>query len=337
MTVKLINGDCRAALASLPAASVQCVVTSPPYFGLRDYGVGGQIGLEITPEAYIAELVSVFRDIWRVLRDDGVAWLNLGDSYNAYNGNRGASPSLSRDHGPILPSGSGLTVAGLKPKDLLMIPARVALALQADGWFLRQENVWSKPNPMPESVTDRPSCAHEKVFLLTKSARYYYDADAVRLPMADSSIARLSQNVDAQDGSPRANGGAKTNGPMKAVGGKQRGHGRRHDGFNDRWDAMTKTEQQLLGANLRNVWTIATQPFSGSHFATMPPALAEICIKAGSRPGDTILDPFGGAGTTGLVADRLNRNAILIEINSEYVRLAHDRIHGDSPLFAEVA
>ena len=184
-------------------------------------------------------------------------------------------------------------------------------------------------NPMPESVTDRCTSAHEYVFMLTKSARYFYDADAIKEPAAQSSVARWAQNIEGQAGSDRANGGAKTNGPMKAVGGKQRGHGRRHDGFNDRWGGMTKAEQQALGANKRSVWTVATQPFSEAHFATFPPALIEPMIKAGCPVGGTVLDPFGGAGTTGLVADRLQRNAILIELNPEYAAIADRRINGD--------
>jgi hypothetical protein len=193
---------------------------------------------------------------------------------------------------------------------------------------------------MPESVTDRPTSAHEHVFLLTKSAKYYYDAEAIREPMAPSSIVRLKQDIDGQAGSTRANGGEKKNGSMKAVQrqDKQRGHSRRHDGFNDRWDAMSKDEQQALGANARNVWTIATQPFPKAHFATMPPALAEICIKAGTKPGDLILDPFGGAGTTGLVSDRLQRHALLIDLNPQYRDMAQERIVEDQgPLLAAIS
>ncbi len=342
MGVEILTGDCRRLLDAMPPASVQCCVTSPPYFGLRDYGVAGQIGLEPTPEQYIAEMVAVFRKVRRALRDDGTLWLNLGDSYSVRHIGRrdhGTGSPASR-LGPRkdgLPGGTEIKangnrlVAGHKPKDLLMIPARVALALQADGWWLRSDIIWAKMNPMPESVTDRPTCAHEHVFLLTKSARYFYDADAIREPLAASSMVRLSQNVTQQTGSYRANGGAKMNGPMKAVAhtNKQRGHSRRHAGFNDRWDNMTKSEQCANGANARNVWTIASEPFPEAHFATFPPALAERCIKAGTRPHDTVLDPFGGAGTTGLAADRLQRNAILIELNPDYVRLARSRIDAD--------
>jgi DNA modification methylase len=186
----------------------------------------------------------------------------------------------------------------------------VAFALRADGWYLRSAIVWHKPNPMPESVRDRPTSSYEHVFLFSKREKYFYDADAIAEPSEDSSLARLSQDVASQAGSNRANGGVKTNGPMKAVGGATR--------------------------NARNVWTITTQPFSGAHFATMPPELAERCIKASSKPGDTILDPFGGAGTTGLVADRLARNAILCELNPEYVKIARERIINDAPLFCQI-
>ncbi|MGE4483231.1 DNA-methyltransferase [Acidocella sp.] len=323
MGVEILTGDCRQLLDAMPPASMQCCVTSPPYFGLRDYGVAGQIGLEPTPEQYIAEMVDVFRKVRRVLRDDGTLWLNLGDSYaSGSRKTRGYDKKLAARVTRSRPAD------GAKPKDLLMIPARVALALQADGWWLRSDIIWNKPNPMPESVTDRPTCAHEHVFLLTKHASYFYDADAIREPLAASSIVRLAQNVAQQAGSHRANGGAKMNGPMKAVArtDKQRGHSRRHAGFNDRWEAMAKSEQCANGANARNVWTIASEPFPEAHFATFPPALAERCIRAGTRSGDTVLDPFGGAGTTGLGADRLQRNAILIELNPDYVRLARSRI-----------
>lgn len=307
MTVRIIEGDCREVLAALPDQSVHCCVTSPPYFGLRDYGVDGQMGLELTPEDYITGMVLVFREVRRVLRADGTLWLNIGDSFGA-------------------------------GKNKLLMPARLALALQADGWILRQDNVWFKKRPMPESVQDRSTCAHEFVFQFAKASTYHYDRDAVRTPLAESSIGRLAQNVADQSGSARANGGAKTNGAMKAVGGdKQRGHTRRHAGFNDRWDAMSKAEQMANGANLKSVWHLAPPNFAGAHFATMPEELAEICIKAGCPRGGTVLDPFGGAGTTGLVADRLQRDATLIELNPAYAEIARKRLHGDAGMFAEIA
>jgi len=284
MSVTVLVGDSRTVLATMPDSSVQCCVTSPPYFGLRDYGHDGQIGLEATPEAYVAELVALFRAVRRVLKDDGTLWLNLGDSYASFRDGK-ATPDTTRgdDVGTLVPKGSAMnrmasTFKGtsIKHKDLIGIPWRVAFALQADGWYLRSDIIWHKPNPMPESVTDRPTKAHEYVFLLTKSARYYYDAVAI----AEPSIAETR--------------------------------------------------------NARTVWSITTQPYKGAHFATMPPELAQRCILAGSRIGDTVLDPFGGAGTTGLVADRLGRDAVLIELNSTYAAIARDRIHDDAPMFAEV-
>lgn len=316
MTVTVIEGDSRAVLATLPEASVQCCVTSPPYFGLRDYGHAGQIGLESTPDAYVAELVALFREVRRVLMDDGTLWLNLGDSYynyrpGSYDDNRGHSFGASREDGkrgmPSDPSTNkrGTVINGLKEKDLIGIPWRVAFALQADGWYLRSDIIWHKPNPMPESVTDRPTKAHEYVFLLTKSARYYYDAAAI----AEEGVDPNRQRNDRI-------GGANGHTVRHSVGG-----------------VMGATVKR----NARTVWAITTQPFSGAHFATMPPELAERCIRAGSRRGDAVLDPFGGAGTTGLVADRLGRYATLIELNPAYAELARQRITGDSPLFAELA
>jgi len=264
----------------------------------------------------VAELVAVFREVRRVLADDGCVFLNLGDSYSRTGGTDrkvSATAKVGNTRNTMVANGDRTSVApaGLGNKQLLMIPARVALALQADGWWLRSDIIWHKPNPMPESVTDRPTSAHEHVFLLTKQERYFYNADAIREKSQASSLVRLAQNVAAQAGSTRANGGAKTNGVMRAVGGEDR--------------------------NARNVWTIATQPFKSAHFATMPPALAERCILAGSRPGDTVLDPFGGAGTTGLVADRLGRNGLLIELNPAYATLGGNRIGDDAGLFASVA
>ena len=340
MAVKILVGDVRERLAELPDESVNCVVTSPPYYGLRDYGIDGQMGLEPTPNEYIAAMVDVFRDVRRVLRADGTCWLNVGDSF-ANDGKWGGSSGGK--HVTALHGDTGVgrrkKDTGLKPKDLMMVPARLALALQADGWWLRSDIIWHKPNPMPESVRDRPTNAHEHIFLLTKSSRYWYDADAVREPMKESSLDRLSQDIDAQVGSVRANGGAKTNGTMKAVArtDKQRGHSRRHAGFNDRWDAMPRDEQMANGANLRNVWSIATVGYPGSHFATFPPEIPRRCIKAGCPADGTVLDPFFGAGTTGLVADELGRNCIGIELNPGYAVMAKERIRSASPMFADVA
>lgn len=343
MSVRIITADVFAGLAQLPDDSVDCVVTSPPYWGLRDYGVEGQIGMEPTLAEHLEIMAQVFREVRRVLKPEGTLWLNYGDCYaTTPNGRSAAATKEAGGDDRTFRDKPFSTIGGvLKAKDLCMIPNRLAIALQEDGWWVRSEIIWAKPNPMPESVTDRPATAHEKVFLLTKSARYFYDAEAVRVPASESSVSRWQQDVASQDGSARANGGRKTNGNMKAVGGpkkdKQRGHSRRHAGFNDRWDQMTKAEQQAFGRNLRNVWDIPTAAFSDAHFATFPPALVETCIKAGCPKGGLVLDPFGGSGTTGLVADRLNRDAILIELNPSYAAMARNRIAEDAGMFAEVA
>jgi len=329
---RILIGDCLEVLRGLPRGMAQTCVTSPPYYGLRDYGCAGQIGLEAKPDAYVARLVDVFREVRRVLRDDGTLWLNLGDSY-ASGGRKSRDPGQSKIH----PAFDGDEFAdglrpvdppGIKPKDLLGIPWMVAFALRADGWWLRQDIIWHKPNPMPESVTDRCTKAHEYVFMLTKSARYFYDAAAISEPM-------IYAGVTGMDASGYKDAEAFAGKHAKAD--KQRGHSRRHAGFNDRWDAMTKARQCSAMRNARSVWPIATRPYSGAHFATMPPDLAERCIKAGSKPGDMVLDPFGGAGTTGLVADRLGRSATLIELNPEYARFARERITADAPLLVGAA
>jgi DNA modification methylase len=347
MTVRFLQGDVRDVLATLPADSVDCVVTSPPYWGLRDYGVPGQLGLEPTLGEHLETMVGVMREVRRVMKPEATLWLNYGDCYaTTPNGRSAADTKAAGNDDRTFRDKPFSTIQGvLKPKDLCMVPNRLAIALQEDGWWVRSEIIWAKPNPMPESIRDRPATAHEKIFLLTKAPRYFYDAEAVRMPAAETSEARWAQDIEGQAGSARANGGAKTNGTMKAVGGpgKQRGHSRRHQGFDERWDDMPRAEQQANGRSLRNyepqpveLWDIATQPFSEAHFATFPPELAARCIKAGCPVGGTVLDPFGGAGTTGLVADRLQRNAILIELNPEYIDIARRRIEGDAPLFAEV-
>ena len=304
----ILHGDVLDKLKEIETESIQCVVTSPPYWGLRDYGSDGQLGLESTPEEFVENLVNVFREVKRVLKDDGTCWLNLGDSY--YGGGwKGAS--LNKNSGDIQKAHKG-THCGeqikhdpkhpiIKTKDLVGIPWRVAFALQADGWYLRQDIIWHKPNPMPESVQDRCTKAHEYIFLLTKSANYFYDADAVREPVAESSIGRLNQNIDQQVGTTRANGGKKSNGNLKAVGDIEKGR------------------------NKRSVWTITTKPYKEAHFAVFPPELPELCIKAGSKEGDTVLDPFFGSGTTGWVAQRLGRKWIGIELNAKYIKIAEKR------------
>ncbi len=285
----LHNGDCLDVLATLPEKSVHCCVTSPPYFGLRDYGHESQIGLEETPEAYVAKLVAVFREVRRVLRDDGTLWLNLGDSYaggktGRDDADRGTRHTDGRN--PLTqgewktPQGKSRPVPhGLKPKDLIGIPWMVAFALRADGWWLRQEIIWNKPNPMPESVTDRCTKAHEDVFLLSKSARYYFDNEAISEPAV---------GVDSRTA----------------------GNGKR---------------------NRRSVWTVATSPYKGAHFATYPPKLIEPCILAGCPVGGVVLDPFMGSGTTLAVAVQHGRNGIGIELNPEYLELAKKRIADATP------
>jgi len=398
MSIALHIGDCRAVLATLPDASVHCVVTSPPYWGLRDYGTatweGGdpacshegnerwyteqtaatssagafsqpgqanidrlkkgrwrekgsctkcgaihsdaQLGLEPDFNAYVANMVAVFREVRRVLRDDGTLWLNLGDSYAAQrggtnmpaetlaggiNGKGDSDTHRGRLGGPFdfektrhanRQAHRDARSQGLKHKDLCGIPWRVAFALQADGWYLRQDIIWSKPNPMPESVTDRCTKAHEYLFLLSKRERYYYDADAI-----------------AEDVKPWNEG--------KIIG--YDGTQKNCETIGDPRFATRITSDRVVGSkrNKRSVWEVTTQPFSEAHFATFPPALIEPCIKAGCPVGGTVLDPFGGAGTTGLVADRLQRNAVLIELNPTYAAMSSNRIKDDAPLFAEVA
>lgn len=340
MGVRIIIGDTREQMKLLPSESVHCCVSSPPYWRQRDYGMAGQLGLETTPEEYIEKLTAIFREVRRVLKDDGTAWVNLGDKWAS--GGNGGGGSFMADRGDAWAhakdsKGWRSPPVGYKDKDLVGLPFMLAFAMRADGWFWRQCNVWAKPNCMPESVSDRSTISHEYVLQFSKRNDYWYDNNAARTPATPSSETRLAQDVEAQAGSDRANGGAKTNGSMKAVqraSDKQRGHSRRHDGFNDRWDAMEKADQVAGGANLRSVWWISPAQYREGHYAVMPDTLAEICIAAGCPKGGTVLDPFGGAGTTGLVADRLQRNAILIELNPEYAAMARRRIDGDAPLFA---
>jgi DNA modification methylase len=319
-THRIIQGDCLEGLRTLPDASVHCCVTSPPYWGLRDYGHDGQIGLESTPEAYVARMVEVFREVRRVLRDDGTLWLNLGDSYAAGGtGRRDTAGEYADRRAEAFGSGRGngngakdyaqrLVPDGLKPKDLVGIPWRVAFALQADGWWLRQDIIWHKPNPMPESVRDRCTKAHEYVFMLTKSQRYFYDAEAV---------SEAAKHQDAK-GIPYATRRV-LDGTVTEIGRQER-----------TYDAKPTR-------NRRSVWTITTKPYRGAHFAVMPPDLVEPCIKAGCPEGGTVLDPFAGSGTTLAVAAQLGRSGIGCELNPEYIELANQRIakaKSKTPLFA---
>ena len=312
-----VTGDCRETMRAWATAGVrtQMCVTSPPYFGLRNYGHEGQLGLEQTPEQYIAAMVEVFRCVRDVLADDGTLWLNIGDSY-ARTGGTDRKVSASAQVGStrntmeqMSDRTSNAAAMGLKSKDLIGIPWMLAFALRADGWFLRQDIIWSKPNPMPESVRDRCTKAHEYVFLLSKSERYFYDADAVMEPVAASTIERLGQpTLPQQVGSTRVPG--KTNGNMKAVG-----------------NGETR--------NRRSVWTVATRPYKGAHFATFPPALIEPCILAGSRVNDIVLDPFMGSGTTAAVALQHGRQYLGCELNPAYRPLQDARIATSvGPLFA---
>lgn len=304
---RVIEGDCIASMAALPSGLSRCCVTSPPYFGLRDYGHEGQIGLEPTPAEYVAKMVAVFREVRRVLADDGTLWLNLGDSYatdSKWGGSTGGK-HVKALHG----SGGGgreKTASGLPDKNLLGIPWRVAFALQDDGWYLRSDIIWHKPNTMPESVTDRPTKAHEYLFLLSKSRRYFYDAAAV-----------------AEEGSSNVPWGANSNGGAKQA---ELGNnaGRRL--------GRAAVDSSPSGTrNRRTVWTITTKPFRGAHFAVMPEALVEPCIIAGSEPGDTVIDPFGGSGTVGVVAAKRGRSAVLCELNPIYAAMARERIAAVQP------
>jgi DNA modification methylase len=323
MGVAVLIGDCREVLQTIADSTIDCCVTSPPYFGLRDYGHADQIGLEKTPAAFVFELVAVFREVRRTLKDDGTLWLNLGDSY-AGSGKGGQSEEKRSANWQPEYSNKG-NKYGLKAKDLIGIPWRVALALQADGWYLRRDIIWHKPNPMPESVTDRCTSAHEYIFHFSKSPKYYYDANAI----AEDAVYSGLKGQDESGFKDAKNFNGKHSD-------KQRGHGRRHAGFNERWDTMSKQEQCSGKRNKRSVWTVATKPFKEAHFATFPPDLIKHCILAGCAKSGTVLDPFGGAGTTGLVADRHGRNAILIELNEGYADMASARIKGDLPLFFDM-
>lgn len=329
-------GDCIDSMKTLPDQSAHCCVTSPPYFGLRDYRMDGQIGLEPTPEVYVAKMVEVFREVHRVLRDDATLWLNLGDSYAANRSYQVPSTKGGLKHGPGQAAGGKGSVVpnGLKPKDLIGIPWRVAFALQADGWYLRQDIIWAKSNPMPESVTDRCTKAHEYIFLLTKSARYFYDSKAIRNPPSEALLKQVRDGYAGHDTKDFGAGNAQSASGTKSriIEGarakidKQRGHGRHHAGFNDRWDNMTREEQMLLGSNKRSVWSVAIKPFRGAHFATFPTDLIEPCVLAGCPAGGTVLDPFFGAGTTGLVAQNHGRSWIGCELNPEYGDISRRRL-----------
>jgi len=393
VTIRLLTGDCRDVLATLPEASVHCVVTSPPYYALRSYlhaehpDKRRELGSEATPAEYLAAMVEVFRAVRRVLRDDGTCWVNIGDSYS--DGGSGANkrqrnqPNENRDGTADTKAQRGVLPAvsdGAKPKDLLLMPARLALALQADGWWVRSDIIWHKPNPMPESCTDRPTSAHEHVFLLSKRARYFYDADAVREANTEATADRYAAGYNA----------SWKRAQLASV-------------ADERTEGFAGTPDAARGRNLRNVWTIATHAYSDAHFATFPPQLVERCIRAGTSergccaacgapwvrqtttsfeptqnpafpkagqkgvdasngwgevprgrvsatttgwsPGClcnagtqpcTVLDPFVGSGTTALVADRLQRHAIGLDLSIDYAAMAQRRLEADAPLFTSV-
>jgi len=303
----IIHADALAGLARCADNSAQCCVTSPPYFGLRDYGVQGQIGLEATPEAYISRLVAIFREVWRVLKNDGILWINIGDSY-AGSGKGGQSEDKrSSSWQPVYPNKNA--TYGLKPKDMIGIPWLLALALRADGWYLRQDIIWHKPNCLPESVKDRCTRAHEYIFLLSKSEKYYFNHRAI-MEIADYDGRHDTRMKGSHKYS--AEGIHYNNGPQSFA---ARGH--------ERWQ---RDEFGRFLRNKRDVWTIMTQPYHNAHFATFPPELIRPCVLAGSRPRDTIIDPFFGAGTTGVVAVEEGREYIGIDINSDYCELAKKRL-----------
>lgn len=353
----ILQGDCLQVLPTLDERSVQTCVTSPPYYGLRSYVDNDspdkplEIGLEVTPEAYVEKLVAVFREVRRVLKDDGTLWLNLGDSYASANpcdrrnviGNGSPDEKMQR---------KSRLIGGLKEKDLMGIPWMVAFALRADGWYLRSDIIWHKPNPMPESVTDRPTKSHEYIFLLSKSATYFYDAEAILEPLANSSIGRMDYPRYAENSKGMAGqyavqspeyGKPKTMKNLEPDGQQPNTmHLRRAEGLPDNeyparnkrtvWTIDEDEYMQFLEwkamqpKNKNDVWTVSTKPYKGSHFAVFPPDLIEPCILAGSRVGDVVLDPFNGSGTTGSVAIKHHRDYIGIELNPDYITLSEKRL-----------
>lgn len=319
--VTIYQGDCLLELQNLPAESVHCCVTSPPYWGLRDYGVFGQIGLEKTPEEYVAKMVEVFREVKRVLRDDGTLWLNLGDTYAASRSYQ--VPDNKHSSCDEHQKGSRAVPDGLKPKNLCGIPWRVAFALQADGWYLRQDIIWHKPNPMPESVTDRCTKSHEYIFLLSKSERYYYNSDAIKEPVTGNSHARGNGVNPKSIKIP--NGWDTDKGSHGAFHRQGRGTGDRYKIKQN--ESFSSAVKDLVDfRNKRSVWSVPTFPFPNAHFATFPPDLIKPCILAGCSEGGTVLDPFLGSGTTAYVAKELGRRCIGIELNEKYIPLAKERI-----------
>jgi DNA modification methylase len=303
--------DCLEGLKQLPNECIQCCVTSPPYYRLRDYGMDGQVGMEDTPEAYLERIGLIFDEVRRVLKNDGTLWLNLGDSY------------WGSDRHPII-----------KSKDLIGIPWAAAFALRERGWWLRQDIVWSKKNCMPESITDRCTRSHEYIFMLSKSATYYYNAEAIKTDIKESSLERAKR---ARSDHNKYSQGVPGNRPQAIhkprEPKKQDGHGIRHEGFNERWNKATEEGTAPVKVNRRSVWELSTKPFKESHFATFPIEIPRLCILAGSKEKDIILDPFSGAGTTALVAASLGRHYVGFELNPRYVKIANGRLKNSLGLF----
>jgi len=346
MSSIILIGDACEQLMTLDSNSVDCIVTSPPYWGMRDYGVNGQIGLEPTIYDFLDRLGAVFAECYRVLKQTGTMWVNMGDSYS-YSGGRGNNVYLQAAHAgsatkPYRRNGSGIC---LSPKSLIGQPWRVAFMLQDAGWILRQEIIWHKPNPMPECVKDRPTRAHEQLFLFTKSEKYYYDGDSIRTPIKESRTAKIpsawatsvhyqGQCPDVPIRVPESYKGSvpgRKDGPGQERRSKNERSGHRlKENLNSNWDAAEE-EGRVLGANARSVWVIPTCGYSEAHFATFPPELPRRCISAGCAPGGVVLDPFAGSGTTLAVAVELGRNAIGIELNPEYAEMIRDRLKGVTP------
>jgi DNA modification methylase len=328
---QLYVGDVLDVLKQLPDQHVNCIVTSPPYWGLRDYGMEGQIGLEATPQEYVAKMVSVFAEARRILRDDGTLWLNLGDTYASNWGlgarresswwSTGSGSQEGKGWGEVQtalpPNQFRASGKGLKVKDLVAIPWETALALRDDGWYLRRDIIWSKPNPMPESVRDRCTTSHEYMFMFSKKQKYYYDADSIREPYHYDG--RKVTKVVGRDGSVQHRNGERWPGIGK-------GHHAARAETSEHGHDETEPMEIGVGRNKRSVWEVAAEPYPDAHFATYPQALIEPCIKAGCPAGGTVLDPFMGSGTTALASRRLGRQCVGIELNPEYAALAARRL-----------
>jgi DNA modification methylase len=350
---KIYLGDALEVLKTFPDEFINCCVTSPPYFGLRDYGIDGQLGLEETPEEYVQKLVDISREVKRVLKKDGTFWLNLGDSYNG-SGKAGSRDNeyfnrhteFGKNYSNKEKIGNPIKLKNLKPKDLIGIPWMVAFALRNDGWYLRSDIIWSKPNPMPESVTDRPTKSHEYVFLLSKSQKYYYDYEAileeatgydgrkdtffkgrVKTKNSTQTFAKRGHErwkyKNLQDkGQP-----TQTMHENRAMGGEGSGFVGHSGNYDINGEPLYYIKDGIPVRNKRSVWTINTQPFKEAHFAVFPEELPDTCIKAGCPEGGVVLDPFIGSGTTGLIAKKQNKNFIGIELNPKYIKLANNRLY----------